>query len=684
MPRKITYCMYKEQEGCTVKRPSYNYAGFTYGIVCKPHLILHPDGYLLVNVINKLCDFPGGCKTTGSRKVQDCPEYPGVYCAHHSKIIRELTGKLVLYPWLRHCQEPLCPKLASFGYEEDEEYSFCSDHKAEDMVNLRLIKCPICKEQGIEKGANFGFKGNPERFCCGHKLPGMVNLSKKKCNTSGCKTMAGFGPEGGKPICCKKCIPPGENYINLVKATCLNPNCSHEPSFNFFGLSAKYCSFHKEPGMINVKDRKCEECLDQFNKGLIPATEIVHASFGKIGDTYRFCLSHKQNDMINLFCKNCESPGCEKQAIFGEPGESAQFCLTHRNENTVLIYIPQCSECTMIASYGYEGEKKTACFNHKKPGMITSNKKMCEKCNLIIATYGWKNGKCQFCYSHFEEGMIDLSYKKCSVLDCVEKSLFGISGESETHCRFHKESGMIIFPSCKCTDCDNPATYGIDGILPYHCINHYQGDEINLIEEKCVSCGLNDILNNNGLCNYCNPTTIKVARLVKQTKLMDYLNSRGLVGNSTDKIVDSGECTKRRPDRVYHCPDGSILILECDENQHRERSCECEQQRMVEISQNYGGSPVYFIRWNPDKYFSGTQYIFEESVNKRHQLVGDFIEAILDGRCPLPKKALLSVIYMYFDGWTSLQDESWKGILFYHDESNEIKKLANAVNDIKI
>jgi len=681
MPRKIRPCII---DGCNINHPSYNLPGSKYGIVCKPHVLLVENGHLFVNVVNHLCEYPGAnCQITGTKKA-NCSQYPGLYCADHSKLIAAELNILVLNPSLRYCQEINCGKLASFGYNGDEEYSFCSDHKEPDMINLRTDKCPTCKLIGVDRCAYFGFKGKPERFCCEHKIPGMINLGTKKCITFGCKTMAGFGPEGGSSICCKKCIPPGTNYINLSKATCLNPNCSREPSFNFFGLTAKYCSYHKEPGMIDVKHRKCEKCLELYHAGLITATEIIHASFGKRGDTYRFCLDHKQGDMINLYCYTCESPGCGKQACFIDTQTGNKLCTTHKMDNAILIYIPQCSECTMIASYGYEGEKKTTCFNHKKPGMITSNKKMCEKCNLIIATYGWKNGKCQFCYSHFEEGMIDLSYKKCSVLDCVEKSLFGISGESETHCRFHKKSGMIIFPSCKCTDCDNPATYGIDGILPYHCINHYQGDEINLIEEKCGSCGLNDILNNNGLCNYCNPTTIKVARLVKQTKLMDYLNSRGLVGNSTDKIVDSGECTKRRPDRVYHCPDGSILILECDENQHRERSCECEQQRMVEISQNYGGSPVYFIRWNPDKYFSGTQYTVEEPVNKRHQLVGDFIEAILDGRCPLPKKALLSVIYMYFDGWTSLQDESWRGILFYHDESDEIKKLSNVMNDIKI
>jgi len=89
-----------------------------------------------------------------------------------------------------------------------------------------------------------------------------------------------------------------------------------------------------------------------------------------------------------------------------------------------------------------------------------------------------------------------------------------------------------------------------------------------------------------------------ISRLAKQNDLMNYLDARDLKGVSTDIVIDKGECGKERPDRVYDFGD-KIVILECDEYQHRDRQCLCEQTRMVNIGQSFGGIPVYFIRWNP-------------------------------------------------------------------------------------
>ena len=65
-----------------------------------------------------------------------------------------------------------------------------------------------------------------------------------------------------------------------------------------------------------------------------------------------------------------------------------------------------------------------------------------------------------------------------------------------------------------------------------------------------------------------------------------------------DKKVDNG-CSSKRPDvrieRYTH-----TIIIECDENQHR--NYECENKRMMEIFQDLGNRPVVFIRFNPDYY----------------------------------------------------------------------------------
>jgi hypothetical protein len=63
----------------------------------------------------------------------------------------------------------------------------------------------------------------------------------------------------------------------------------------------------------------------------------------------------------------------------------------------------------------------------------------------------------------------------------------------------------------------------------------------------------------------------------------------------------TGGCSKRRPDvcidKFTH-----VIITECDENQHRETSC--ENKRTMELFQDFGNRPIVFIRFNPDSYIN--------------------------------------------------------------------------------
>jgi hypothetical protein len=189
---------------------------------------------------------------------------------------------------------------------------------------------------------------------------------------------------------------------------------------------------------------------------------------------------------------------------------------------------------------------------------------------------------------------------------------------------------------------------------------HKLEGEDNLIEKACKSCDLVMVLDISGLCEFCNPESFKRGRLAKQNALFEYLDEEGLNGDSTDTPVDKGLCGKERPDRVFDFGD-KIVVLECDENQHKERNCVCEQTRMVNISQSFGGVSVYFIRWNPDNYKPGNENNTED-LKKRYKMCGELIKGIKNGRCEVPL-SLLSVIYMYYDGWVDMSEETWKILL---------------------
>jgi len=79
---------------------------------------------------------------------------------------------------------------------------------------------------------------------------------------------------------------------------------------------------------------------------------------------------------------------------------------------------------------------------------------------------------------------------------------------------------------------------------------------------------------------------------------------------------------------------------------------------MINISQSFGGMPVYFVRFNPDHYISKHTEIQEEHISKRYKLCGDLIQDIKTERITLPH-SFVSAIYLYFDGWSSIDQEKW-------------------------
>ena len=135
---------------------------------------------------------------------------------------------------------------------------------------------------------------------------------------------------------------------------------------------------------------------------------------------------------------------------------------------------------------------------------------------------------------------------------------------------------------------------------------------------------------------------------------MDFI---GLEGTSSDIIIDGGVCGKERPDRVFDFGD-KIVVLECDEHQQRERQCVCEQSRMVNIGQSFGGTPVYFIRWNPDSYKTIDKKK-QVPIKQRRTEVGKLLKCIEEGKYALPCGSLVYAFYMYYDKWDEFVNEEW-------------------------
>jgi hypothetical protein len=160
---------------------------------------------------------------------------------------------------------------------------------------------------------------------------------------------------------------------------------------------------------------------------------------------------------------------------------------------------------------------------------------------------------------------------------------------------------MIVKPKSECThskDCKEVAIYGIS--TPVRCETHKENFDLNLVEKECNSCHFLYILNKKGFCGICDPDEFNKTRLAKQNQVKNWLDTKGYKYTSCDTMVDNGECFKYRPDFLFDC-DTHFVVLDVDENQHKNMPEECECVRMVNIF-NGLGLTTKFIRYNPDKF----------------------------------------------------------------------------------
>ena len=507
----------------------------------------------------------------------------------------------------KRCEEDGCATRPSFNIKGGKA-RFCKSHKTAEMIDVISKRCEY---EECESHPLFNFKGcNGRRFCGTHKTADMVDVTSKRCGYDGCDYRASFDIKGGKGSFCV--THKTDEMVDVKHKHCESDGCVSRPNFDIKGGKGSFCVTHKTVDMVDVKNKRCEYagCDSQ------PA-------FGVNGGKGSFCAIHKTAEMVNVKNKRCEYTGCDSQPVFGIKGEKCRFCVAHKTAEMVDVKNKRCE---------YDG---------------------CD----ISPQFDIKGGKGSFCLTHKTAEMMDVRSKLCEREECKTRASYGKPGLKRSHCFQHRQNGMIRRPNAKCTLCKEFAIWGSNWV-PKHCETHKENDDQNLVERPCISCGLMYVLDNEDRCEHCNPVSFTTARLAKQNALMSYLDARDLVGYSTDIAIDRGVCGKERPDRVYDFVD-KIVVLECDENQHNDRPCLCEQTRMVNIGQSFGGTPVYFIRWNPDNYSPESDRKKPEELAKRHKLVGDLIRDIKNNKHTLPK-GLVSVIYMYYDGWNSLTETEWQ------------------------
>jgi hypothetical protein len=126
-----------------------------------------------------------------------------------------------------------------------------------------------------------------------------------------------------------------------------------------------------------------------------------------------------------------------------------------------------------------------------------------------------------------------------------------------------------------------------------------------------------------------------------------------------DKKIEDG-CSKRRPDLL--CDLGyQVIIVEVDENQHKDYDCSCENKRIMQLSQDVGHRPIIFIRFNPDDYINSN----EEKITSCWSIT--------------PKTGILKIKNNKNDEWNERLDILKETIEYWSNPENKTEKTLEVI-----
>ena len=351
---------------------------------------------------------------------------------------------------------------------------------------------------------------------------------------------------------------------------CLEEKCNTRPNFNFqtekVGI---YCSEHKKENMIDVKNKRCleEKCNTRPNFNL---------QNEKVG---LYCKKHKKENMIDVVSKSCLEEKCNTIPYFNFQNEKVGiYCLEHKKEKMIDVKSKRCLEkkCNKQAAFNFQNKKVGIyCSIHKSENMMDVISKHClENGCTTRPNFNFQNEKVGiYCSEHKKENMIDVKNKCCLEKKCNKQPAFNFQNEKiGIYCKEHKKENMINVKSKRCLQCDD--------IQISNKYNRY-----------CIRCFIHKFPDEKISRNY----------KTKETHMTDFIKQEFLDEATTVFDKQAGGCSKRRPD-VYIDKLTHIVIVECDENQHKDTAC--ENKRIMELFQDFAKRPIVFIRFNPDSYIN--------------------------------------------------------------------------------
>jgi len=377
---------------------------------------------------------------------------------------------------------------------------------------------------------------------------------------------------------------------------------------------------------------------------------VKRPSFAPRGQSALYCSLHKQNGMINVDKVNSICQLCDTRSSYGYPDTQATRCLQHRLDGMARVERKKCVVCRVKWAGWGVGKSKTHCIGCKTGDMTSIHKlRMCRGCKTKRAAYSSPTDKsATHCRSCKEDGMLP-TVSRCIV--CHQKRVtFAHEGGKPSHCGDCRQSGMIdvTHRRCACGKC--MPSFGLPTTTRRtHCRECATGGMVDVRSPKCEFPGCGVRRDKGRGLKFCanHDTERRRQTRVRENKVANFIRESDLPPwTSWDKQIRGVEkdvCGKYRPDFVWEMP-GHVVVLEVDEQQHAYPGYSCEDKRMLDIWNSYGGMPVVMIRMNPDAFkLEGTTR--KVSWERRLQLLKDTLKKHL----ACPGQHLFAVHRLFYD-----------------------------------
>lgn len=213
------------------------------------------------------------------------------------------------------------------------------------------------------------------------------------------------------------------------------------------------------------------------------------------------------------------------------------------------------------------------------------------------------------------------------------------------------DAGPKYFPKkpkhtrCQHPECTKQAVYGApDGDRATHCGQHRPSGAIDHINRRCEAPGCTILVGSKRTLCANHDDHAKRPR-VREAKVAVHLRDAGLSYTSWNKQLVETACGRYRPDFVFERTT-HVVIVEVDEFQHAAPGYSCDNKRMLDVYNSYGGMPVVFLRFNPDDFALAGKTVTDDDMplKQRMMMLEGHVRAALD-RVPKHQLTITRLFY---------------------------------------